>query len=433
MTGAGLSERAVALLEAELEQLPPDAGRPARYAVEYSLGRYRVGIERYRDALEGIGFTGAGRAVDVGSGAGHWCVALALLNEHVDGVEPREEFVEVARKVATGLGLGDAVEYWVGTGESADYPRDAFELACCHSVLMFAGDPELVLRNVAGWLRPGGRFYLGYSGLGLRLAAISGALEKQSVEQMGTSADVILASLVYRCGVYHTPRTRVRMATPGELLRLLEALGFASVARPGIQDGAREFAGVPGTFDFVLEKRESEPLKRRLLELAASDTTAAASALRQAVDDGLPGTALEVLAEAGSPGDDAHRDVRVRALVKAGRSAEVTSRDERGLAEPLLGILRFDQRKPRDAAKLLRGAPGDDPDARFLLACALLELGDVEEAEELFALDEDAFRGAAGRLTVARARGDEAAILDAAESLLAEVRRQRPGDGARDA
>lgn len=420
---AQISERAVGLLGAELAALPAGAERQQRYALEYSLGRYKLGIPHYLGALEKIGFAGADRALDVGSGAGHWCVALALLNPSVTGIEPNAEFVELARRVADAVDLGDVIEYLTADGETASFAAGSFDLALCHSVMMYAHDPERLIRNIGGWLRSGGRLYCAYTGLGMRLAAVSRAIADENPEQLSHPIRLVMAQLAYRCGLYHTPGSQVRMATPDELLRLLEGVGFGVVDRPGIQDGAAEFRGVVGTYDFLLEKQDDEPMKRELLERARADVHAAAPILRDAVGRGMPGIVLEVLGEfPASENDPLLRDVRVRALVKAGRSSEVDLGEHEGLDPSTRALLELDRRDWVAAADTLRDSACADADSRFLHGFCLLELGRLDEAERIFLdLDDDLYRSAAGCLAVSLARDDAEAIMARAEAFLARA------------
>jgi SAM-dependent methyltransferase len=407
------------LLEQEPDRAPegidPDLYRKA---VEYSIGRYTRGLPHYVEMVRKIGLTGRRNVIDVGSGAGHWVIALALDNDKVHGVEIREEYVEISRRIASLLGLDNQVAFSVGRGEDAPLADAAFDAACCHGVLMFT-DHEAVVRNVGRWLSDGGLFYLGYTTTGSRLHAVEVALRGDNSTKAVAQARMLLAQELYRCGLGRTPGNRVRTFAPEELLRLLEAAGFTEVSRPQAQDGPVEFAGYPATVDFVFRKDSSEPEKARVKEIAQGSEWI--EGLDRLVKAGLPETAVELIEATGSPPFELElSEVYVRALVKAQRpgpellAAADGLEDSRALAR---GLARHAEWAFEEAYREYAGALEDDPDITFLRADCLLELKQYDEAAELFDQAEGgSLRSWIGRLTVALEQGD----LDAARSLVAE-------------
>ncbi len=411
------------LLEHERDRAPegidPDLYRKA---VEYSIGRYTRGLPHYVDMVRKIGLTGRGNVIDVGSGAGHWVIALALDNDKVHGVEIREEYVEISRRIASLLGLDNQVTFSVGRGEDAPFSDADFDAACCHGVLMFT-DHEAVVRNVGRWLSDGGLCYLGYTTTGSRLHAVEVALNEGNPGKALAQARMLLAQELYRCGLGRTPGNRVRTFSPEELLRLLGAAGFTEVSRPGAQDGPVEFAGYPATVDFVFRKDSAEPEKARVKELPRGSEWIAG--LDRLIEIGLPEIAIELIEASGSPPFELElSEVYVRALVKAQRPAAEIRPAADGLDDRLAlarGLARHAEWAFEEAYREYAGALEDDPDINFLRADCLLELHQYEEAAALFRADGDGLRGWIGRLTVATEQDD----LEAARGLIAEFLESR--------
>lgn len=105
------------------------------------MGR-RLGLSRVRDAL------------DVGCGAGHWGRTLwphTPPGARWIGVDPEEEFLELARQAGNGR-----AEYRRATAESLPFPDDSFDLVTCQLVLIHVRDATEALREMTRVLRPGG-------------------------------------------------------------------------------------------------------------------------------------------------------------------------------------------------------------------------------------------------------------------------------------
>lgn len=101
------------------------------------------------------------RALDVGSGHGHWTRAVARLLErgaHITGIEREPAWVERAR--AAPLVDGVAVDYLEGRAEELPFADVTFDLVTCQTVLMHVADAALVAREMLRVLRPGGRLLL---------------------------------------------------------------------------------------------------------------------------------------------------------------------------------------------------------------------------------------------------------------------------------
>lgn len=111
----------------------------------------RVAIEEWAD---GIG----GRILDVGSGTGRWAGHLAGRGHDVEGIEPAEEFVAIARqahpevpfRVAAVHDLPAMGEWWSG-------------ILAWYSLIHLAPDAVPgALRTLRGVLSPGGGLLIGF-------------------------------------------------------------------------------------------------------------------------------------------------------------------------------------------------------------------------------------------------------------------------------
>jgi tetratricopeptide (TPR) repeat protein len=231
---------------------------------------------------------------------------------------------------------------------------------------------------------------------------------------LDVNARALLGQELYRCGINRTPGTRTRTFSPDELVHLASPLGFEERARPGVQDGIHEFAGYPGTIDFVFEA--AAPATEGLEGKEWLD------AGRELVDAGLPQLVVESIEERGDPtATPQAAALYARALVKAGRSDEALDAALAALGDgpehaDLRGLARHDASDFACAHEEYAAAPPSHPDRSFLLAACLLQLDRHADAERLFAAEEG-LRGWVGRLAVAVALRDE----DALERVITEL------------
>ncbi len=95
--------------------------------------------------------TGDERALDVGTGAGAFALALAPLVREVVGVDVVPELLAEARKRAV-----ENAEFVEGDAEELPFPSGAFDLVCTARTLHHVPRPEVVLAEMTRVLRPGG-------------------------------------------------------------------------------------------------------------------------------------------------------------------------------------------------------------------------------------------------------------------------------------
>ncbi|TCM42703.1 bifunctional 2-polyprenyl-6-hydroxyphenol methylase/3-demethylubiquinol 3-O-methyltransferase UbiG [Kribbella sp. VKM Ac-2568] len=111
----------------------------------------------FREVLERTGRDPAGlRALDVGCGGGFLAEEFARLGCQVVGVDPSRVSIATARRHATSSDL--KIEYVVASGEHLPLESAFFDLAYCCDVLEHVADVELVIRESARVLKPGGLY-----------------------------------------------------------------------------------------------------------------------------------------------------------------------------------------------------------------------------------------------------------------------------------
>lgn len=91
------------------------------------------------------------RALDVGSGTGHFCIDLASRGLDVVGIDPSPHMLAIARQKSA------AVVWRQGRGEALSFDSDSFDLVLSVAALEFMRQPEVALREMYRLVRPGGR------------------------------------------------------------------------------------------------------------------------------------------------------------------------------------------------------------------------------------------------------------------------------------
>lgn len=111
----------------------------------------------FREVLGRTGRDPAGlRALDIGCGGGFLAEEFARLGCQVVGVDPSRVSIATARRHASSSGL--KIEYVVASGECLPLESAFFDLAYCCDVLEHVADVELVIRESARVLKPGGLY-----------------------------------------------------------------------------------------------------------------------------------------------------------------------------------------------------------------------------------------------------------------------------------
>jgi SAM-dependent methyltransferase len=105
------------------------------------------------------GLGGDERALDAGTGAGTYALALAPSVREVVGVDPVPELLEEARRLAASA-RADTVTFVEGDATALPVESESFDLATCARTLHHVRRPELVVAELTRVVRPGGKIML---------------------------------------------------------------------------------------------------------------------------------------------------------------------------------------------------------------------------------------------------------------------------------
>lgn len=317
-----LNGKALAWLETARETRFKDVDAQEKYALDYSVGRFELGLAHYGDVMGRLGFTGRRYGLDIGSGAGHWVHAFAALNEKAAGLEPRADFVEIANGVSDALGFGERALSVVGDGHALPYEDAAFDTVLSHGVIMFLEHDQAFL-EMSRVLEPNGLAYVGYTALGHRLAMLDKIANGEGTAQLRRrTIALVFNQALHRIGLNVTPGGKARCFTREELQHVARYAGFSVVGAPRLQDLPQLWRGHEGTIDFLAKKAMSADERAQSIATAAADDDALIDAAQQATDYGAPLAAIKIL-DAGdlplNPQRPKATRTRIAAMLKAGR------------------------------------------------------------------------------------------------------------------
>jgi ubiquinone/menaquinone biosynthesis C-methylase UbiE len=176
---------------------------------------YSRGLDYYLERLKAIRFVNRKRVLDAACGVGQWSLALALLNERVQGIDLKEVRIKVAQRLCAVKDASNA-SFMHGSIEALPYPAESFDAIFCYGAWMFT-NAEKTLGEFARVLSPGGVLYICANGLGVPLHFMirRGLLgqEAEATQMMGGRHQVLrsnwgvvkrtLRSWIYRQG--HVP------------------------------------------------------------------------------------------------------------------------------------------------------------------------------------------------------------------------------------
>jgi len=156
-TSPDLGEAILAALKAagkDLDHLTPDDLAP----VDEFHGGQRPATIRL---AESVGFTGAERVLDVGSGLGGPSRFLAWhYGCRVSGIDLTAEFVRVAEMLTRMTGLVGRVDYRQGTALDLPFEDRCFDVVWSQNAAMNIGDRDRLYTEMRRVLKPGGRLAL---------------------------------------------------------------------------------------------------------------------------------------------------------------------------------------------------------------------------------------------------------------------------------
>jgi ubiquinone/menaquinone biosynthesis C-methylase UbiE len=100
------------------------------------------------------------RILEAGCGSGVLCRLIAphlLPGGQVVGLDISPQFLVEARKYALAEGIAPGIAFAGGAGEVLPFPSATFDAALAARLLLHAGDPDAVVREMARVVKPGGR------------------------------------------------------------------------------------------------------------------------------------------------------------------------------------------------------------------------------------------------------------------------------------
>jgi len=226
-------------------------------AWEYARDQYAKDFSHYLNLIERIGFVKGENAIDVGSGAGHWCMALAQFNKHVVGIDLNVEYIQISEIMACNFPNGARIRFIQGTAEKINYPDLFFDYLICHGVLMFTNH-EIAIKEFSRIMRANGKIYIGYSGYGWYLHyIIKLGLIDNNMNRIKTGIKVLLNSFKYKYGLYDFRKPWLSMPLE-DLEKLLNRFNFKIIDTPLLQDGFHDFISYQATYDLVAVKTEDQ-------------------------------------------------------------------------------------------------------------------------------------------------------------------------------
>lgn len=139
-----------------------------RHVYDWKIATHEVGSARFFEETELYRFekldyltgliAGAARpglrVLDIGCGLGNDTARFARAGASVVGIDIAERAIELSRANFAQRGLPGT--FCVMSGEALALPDATFDLVYCHTVLQFAQDPGLLVREAHRVLKPGG-------------------------------------------------------------------------------------------------------------------------------------------------------------------------------------------------------------------------------------------------------------------------------------
>jgi len=195
-----------------------------------------------RDSIEGLD------VADLGCGFGSIGMYFANLGARVVGIDPNQDRVEAANRVAKGLGLGASFRRgWI---EETPLPDTAFDLVVLNNSLCYVterSDRSRALRHALRISRLGGRLVMRNPSLGSPVDPFTGL---PLVHQLPAA----LADPVLRLARRGGTRSKVRLISGAAARRELRRAGFAQVR---LERGLAERR--PGRYQHLTAERPAGP------------------------------------------------------------------------------------------------------------------------------------------------------------------------------
>jgi enediyne biosynthesis protein CalE5 len=240
-----------------------------------------------RHLLEQAGISAGHHVLDVGSGTGHPAIPAAQLvgpSGHVTGVDLAEEMLEVARRKAARLEVGQVI-FQQADVTSLSFDADRFDAVTSRFCLMFLPQLDRTLQEIFRVLKPGGRVAV----------AVWAAREKNPYITLPTG---ILGEYIEMPPMDPTVPGIFHLERPGDLRGRMQSAGFSDlweedVPIEGVFASGEEYldclkemaAPLQALFERIPRERRAE---------AEGRMVQAAERFRRGGDVRIPGVALAV-------------------------------------------------------------------------------------------------------------------------------------------
>lgn len=351
-------------------------------ALKYAAGQYsKLPVEDSSQAFSRIGLRGA-EALDLGSGSGHLSLALAAHFDRVVGIDPSEEYVDIAKLVASNHPQGSKTNFLRGIAEKLPFEDNRFDTVISCGVLMFT-DHEAAFREIARVLKPGGTFYLFYSGPGWYLRyMLDLGISSKNQNRTNSGAQVILNQFLWEEGIASSQGNpeggfdQWLTYDPFGIERIAECFNLEMLDNPSWLPEIRSFLGITATFDRTFRKANRAPGCTLTVDGCLS-AGCHQLALGLATDAplGIVERAL-IMVQAGLRSIPPDRQM-------AWEIFQEHLADKPGLEE-LEGKLHLANRRPVKALQILGALPRNER-TLCLLGCSCLQMNDFALAEQHFA------------------------------------------------
>lgn len=178
-------------------------------------------LEYYKNRLVDLGFTGKSSVLDAGCGMGQWSIAMAQLNNHVEGADINIGRLFVAKDMAQQMSV-ENTRFRYGSAENSPFPDDNFDAVFCYGVFMFTQMPNSLL-EFHRVLKPGGKLYLNVNSLGWYLhLLVDRGLKKRDFSMIRSALRMIAKTFLGK-------KNNV-VVSPTRLRKMLENSGFSVTA-----------------------------------------------------------------------------------------------------------------------------------------------------------------------------------------------------------
>jgi SAM-dependent methyltransferase len=225
---------------------------------------WNIDSKIYVNRLNAIGFSGMKNVLDAGFGLGQWTLAIASVNDNVEGIEFDENRYNFVTNLFTKQGFNN-ISLKLGSVEQLPYEDNSFDGIFSYSVILCT-DYKKTLEEFYRVLKPGGILYFNTNGLGWYLFnLLKGHNDSADFSSHKMSINAIEASLKYFATGEVTPEAC--LITPNYvILQDISKIGFENVkfGPEGTLDFHKknpvsffkgEYEGHEGVTEYVVQKK----------------------------------------------------------------------------------------------------------------------------------------------------------------------------------